>query len=258
MKKTITMRRFTYVFALCFSLFLVLWGGGCDGDGSGGVCPATTLSIEVCDPETGGPFSLVIDNGFFPAVVGSQSVLEGVNDEGTEIRIEINVLDETEVVAGIETRVVEEVEFEDGVLIEVSRNFFAQASDGTVCYFGEDLDECPDGLEQVGDEFLCNGEEPSHEGAWRAGENGNVPGIITPANPRVGDVFRQEGAPGIAEDQAEVLALGEPIEVPAGDFGDTLTTEDCNPLEGGARDLKVYVRGIGLAIDEDAELVSFE
>jgi hypothetical protein len=149
---------------------------------------------------------------------------------------------------------VEEVEFEDDVLIEVSRNFFAQAPDGTVCYFGEDVDVCDTGLVEDGDGFLCDGGEPTHEGEWRAGENGNVPGIIMPADPQVGDVFMQEGAPGLAEDQAEVLALGEPIEVPAGEFDDTLTTEDCNPLEGGARDIKVYVRGIGLAIDEDAEL----
>jgi hypothetical protein len=44
------------------------------------------------------------------------------------------------------------------------------------------------------------------------------------------------------------------IEVPAGDFNDTLRTEDCNPLDG-TKDLKVYVNGIGLAIDEDLELV---
>jgi len=68
-------------------------------------------------------------------------------------------------------------------------------------------------------------------------------------------VYMQEGADGVAEDQQEVLALGVPIEVPAGDFEDTLTAEDCNPLEEGARDIKVFVRDIGLAIDEDAELI---
>ena len=50
------------------------------------------------------------------------------------------MLDDTEVVAGIETRVVEEKEWEDGEVIEVSRNFFVQAPDGTVCYYGEDVD----------------------------------------------------------------------------------------------------------------------
>jgi hypothetical protein len=232
------------VLAVVFS-FLVI--GGCSSNnngGGGGGCPETNLSISVCDPSAG-PFSLIIDNGFFPLVVGDELVLEGEDDEGTFLEVIITVLDETELVAGVTTRIVEEAEFEDGEVVEISRNFYAQAPDGTVCYFGEDVDDFEDGM-IVG-----------HEGEWRAGENENLPGIIMPGNPEVGQIFQQEAAPGIAEDQAEIIDLGETIEVPAGTFSDTLTTLDCNPMEGGAIDEKVYVDGIGLAIDEDAELVSF-
>lgn len=223
--------------------------GGCSsnsggGGGNNGGCPETNTSIAVCDPDTG-VFSLIIDNDFFPLVVGDELVLEGEDDEGTFLEIIITVLDETEVVAGVTTRVVEEAEFEDGEVVEISRNFFAQAQDGTVCYFGEDVDDFEDGI-IVG-----------HEGEWRAGEDGNLPGIIMPGNPQVGMVFSQEVAPGVAEDQAEILLFGETINVPAGEFSDTLTSLDCNPQENGATDEKVYIRGIGLAIDEDAELVSF-
>ena len=230
------------VLTLVFSFLII---GGCSSSGGGGgSCPDTNTSIEVCDPDTG-TFSLVIDNGFFPLVVGDELVLEGEDDEGTFLEVTITVLDETEVVAGVTTRVVEEEELEDGEVVEISRNFYAQALDGTVCYFGEDVDDFEDGM-IVG-----------HGGEWRAGVDGNLPGIIMPANPEVGQIFQQEAAPGIAEDQAEVIALGENISVPAGDFSDTLTTLDCNPMENGAIDEKVYVDGIGLAIDEDAELVSF-
>jgi hypothetical protein len=152
---------------------------------------------------------------------------------------------DTEMVAGVNTRVLVETEFEDGEIVEQSRNFFAQAPDGTVCYFGEDVDNYEDG------------EIINHDGAWRAGEDGNLPGIIMPGEPEVGMVFQQEAAPGIAEDQAEVIALGEEIDVPAGMFSDTVTMEDCNPLEDDSKDLKVYVDGIGLAIDEFVELISF-
>jgi len=122
-----------------FLLFGCGSGGG--GNGGGGECPATTLDILVCDPAAGGPFSAdTIDNEFFPLVVGDQYVLEGVVD-GELIHLEITVLDETEVVAGVTTRVVEEAEWADGEIAEISRNFFAQAvPDGTVCYFGEDVD----------------------------------------------------------------------------------------------------------------------
>jgi len=224
--------------------------GGCNSKTNNQIvellCPEPNVDLTVCDPDAG-PFSLEIDNPFFPLVVGSESVLEGVDDEGIEVRIVITVLDEMEEVAGVLTRVVEEDEFEDDERIETSRNFYAQAQDGTVCYFGEDVDNFEDGV------IVDN------DGTWRAGENGNLPGVIMPANPQEGDIFMQEDAPGIAEDQAAIVALGEAIEVPAGDFDDTLSTEDCNPLgDPGEIDNKVYVSGIGLAIDQDAELVSFE
>jgi hypothetical protein len=229
---------------MALSFFTV---GGCSsggGGGGGGPCPELNTGIEVCDPETGGPFSLVIDNGFFPVVVGSETVLEGTDDEGVVVRVETTVPDETEVIAGVTTRVLVETEFEDEVLVEISRNFYAQAPDGTVCYFGEDVD------------IFEDGEIVSHDGAWRAGEDGNLPGIQMPGDPQIGMIFQQEFAPGIAEDQTEILAFGETIDVPAGMFSDTLTTEDCNPLDEST-DSKVYVNDIGLAIDEFAELISF-
>jgi hypothetical protein len=223
-----------------------LAAGGCSsgGGGGGGACPDTNTGIEVCDPDTGGPFSLVIDNGFFPVVVGSETVLEGEDDEGTLVRVETTVPGDTEVVAGVTTRVLVETEFNDDELAEISRNFYAQAPDGTVCYFGEDVD------------IYENGEVVSHEGAWHAGEDGNLPGIQMPGDPVPGMIFLQEFAQGVAEDQTEITALGETIDVPAGMFSDTLSAEDCDNLDK-SKDLKVYVDDIGLAIDEFAELISF-
>jgi hypothetical protein len=231
------MKRPFLLLTLWPALLLFLLVAGCGK--SGGHCPSPNLDIAVCDPGAG-PFSLTIDNDFFPLEVGSQFVLE---DEGATSRVEISVLDETEEIAGVTTRVVRSTEYEDGELIEDTRDYFAQAPDGTVCYFGEDVD------------IYKGGEVTSHKGSWRAGVNGNLPGIQMPADPAVGMVFRQEFASGVAEDIAEVTALGEQIDIPAGMFDDTLSSKDCNPLESGAKDTKVYIRGIGLAIDEDAELL---
>jgi hypothetical protein len=189
-------------------------------------------------------FSTNIDNEFFPLTLATELVLEG-EDDGETVRVEITVPGDTEEVAGVETLVMIETEYEDGELVEVSRNFIAQAADGTVCYFGEDVDD------------YDNGVIVSHSGEWRAGENGALPGILMPGDPQVGDAFYQESAPGVAEDMSAVIAIGEPIAVPAGDFDDTLTAEDCNPMEEAETDVKVYVRGIGLAIDEEAELISY-
>lgn len=214
-------------------------GNGGDGNNGGG-----ELDISVCAPDSG-PFSLNIDNEWFPLPVGQKWVLEG-EDEGVTIRVEITVLDETQDIAGVTTRVVEEAEYEDDEVVEVSRNFFVQAPDGTVCYYGEDVD------------IYENGEVVSHEGSWRAGEGKNMPGIIMPADPKVGMIFHQEYAPGIAEDMCEIMAFGETVDTPAGEFTDTMRTQDWNPLEDpDEKDIKYYARGVGLIVDENLKLTSF-
>ena len=199
--------------------------------------------IGVCNPK-GTLFTADIDNPFLPFPVGHQVVLEGT-EGGEALLVRITALDETETVAGVETRVVEEYEAKDGRIVEVSRNFFAQTQDGTVCYFGEDVDI-----------YDAAGNVKSHSGAWRADGETNQPGIFMPPSPEVGYAFQQEIAPGVAEDQAKVTALGETTEVPAGTFTDTMTLLEINPLDGG-RDTKVYARGIGVIVDGPAELTSY-
>jgi hypothetical protein len=196
-----------------------------------------------CDPAVS-TFTTDIDNPFFPLPVGHRVVLEG-EEGGGHLLVRITSLDETETVAGVETRVVEEYEAKDGHVVEISRNFFAQTQDGTVCYFGEDVD-IYDGAGNV----------TSHSGAWRAGVGENHPGIFMPASVEVGLAFQQEIAPGIAEDQAKVIALDETTEVPAGTFEDTATMRDGSPLDGSSGE-KVYARGIGLIVDGPARLTRY-
>ncbi len=201
------------------------------------------MDIGVCDPDAG-TFTANIDNPFFPLPVGHRIVLEG-EESGTSLLVRITVLDEIETVAGVETRVVEEFEAKNGHVVETSRNFFAQTQDGTVCYFGEEVD--------IFDEA---GIVTSHTGAWRADRKTNLPGIFMPSSLQVGQAFQQEIAPGIAEDQAKIVALGETTQVPAGTFGDTATLLDGNPLDG-SEGTKVYARGIGLIVDEAARMTSY-
>jgi hypothetical protein len=241
------MKRHQFILATGLAIFFIFSLSGCNSGGGGGgddeTCPEPTLDISLCDPDTV-VFSTTIDNEFFPLTGDTELVLEG-EDDGETVRVEITVPGDTEMVAGVETLVMIETEYEDGELIEISYNFIAQAADGTVCYFGEDVDIYED------DVIVSN------DGAWRAGVDGALPGILMPGNPQVGDAYFQESAPGVAEDMGSVVAFGEAISVPAGDFDDTLTAEDCNPLEDAETDEKVYVSGIGLAIDEDAELISY-
>lgn len=229
--------------ALLAALLLAACG---EEDGEDPAKDFTELDLSVCAPENG-PFTTEIDNPYHPLPVGLQLVLEGEED-GEAIRVEIDVLDETEEVAGVTARVVTETEYEGGELVEISHNFFVQAPDGTVCYYGEDVDDYEDG-EIVG-----------HGGAWRAGEGGNLPGILMPGDPQPNTKFYQEYAPGIAEDMSAIMEVGVPISVPAGDFADAVHAIDWDPLDGddsGDGEDKYYASGVGLVVDDVAELTDY-
>jgi hypothetical protein len=199
------------------------------------------LDIGVCAPNAG-PFSTRITNPYFPLPEETVWVLRGVED-GVNVRLRITVLEKTEVVAGVRTRVVEERAWEDGELHEVALNYFVQAPDGTVCYYGEDVN------------FYEDGQVVSHEGAWRAGVGANRPGIIMPANPAVGMSYAQEVAPGISEDRAEIIAMGESVRLRAGTYRNTLLTRETSPLDPEAVSFKHYAPRVGLIVDEPIELV---
>jgi hypothetical protein len=203
-------------------------------------------------------FTLMSLNPWFPiGPVCQQWVLEGEEDDEI-IYMEITVLDATEEVAGVTTRVIEEAEWIGGgpgvgELAEVSLNFFVGTAEGTVCYFGEDVDIFEDG-------------QVSHEGAWRADEPGNHPGIIMPADPAPGMKFLTEGAPGVAQDVFKIIGHGPPVEVPFGEFGNEnlVRVEESNPLNGD-KGYKVFAGGEmvggqtvgGIIVDEVLELTDF-
>ena len=211
--------------------------------GDGAPEPAATEYVGVtssCRATSG--FSTTGDNAYFPLQPGETRRYEGTED-GEEVVLVITTLGDTETVAGVETRVVEERESKGGEVVEVSRNFFAAASDGTVCYFGEDVD------------IYEGGEIVSHEGAWRAGQAGAVQGIMMPGQPAVGQSYDQERAAEIAQDHAEVLSTSESLTVPAGAFADVLKARETTPLEPGVEGFKWYAPGVGLVIDGVLELV---
>lgn len=205
-------------------------------------------------------------NPHFSLRTGYQLVLEGEED-GEDLRVVISVLPEFEEITlpnigTVRTRVVEERESVGDNLIEVSRNFYARCG-GTndVFYFGEDVDICEDGLVEDGDGFLCNGEEPSHDGAWRAGEPDDdglaEPGIIFPGTFLLGSRYFQEIADGIALDRARHVRMGLEVTTEAGTFNDCVRVRETTPLEPDDVSIKVYCPGVGIVIDDVVELVEF-
>jgi len=206
-------------------------------------------------------------NRYFSLQPGYQLVLEGEED-GEEIRALIIVTDDVEeiTVQGIGTiltRVVEEWEWIDDVLVEVSKNFFARCEQtNDIYYFGEDVDICEAGLELIGGIFLCEGDEPDHEGAWRAGENGAKAGLIMPGTFLLGSRYFQEIAWDVgAVDRGENVEMGLTVETEAGVFENCVMVIDTNPADGICKrkdgDVKIYCPGVGLVMDEELELVCY-
>lgn len=184
------------------------------------------------------------ESRYFVLKPGYRLTFEG-RESGAPVKLVITTLDETIAIDGVNTRIVEEREWKNGQLIEVSRNFFAiHPSTGDVYYFGEDVD------------IYKNGKVVGHEGAWRHGAHGARFGLLMPGTPRVGMRFYQEVAEGVAMDRAEVVSLTDKVKTRAGAFDGCLRTKETTPLEKGASEFKVYAPGIGLVKDGSLELVS--
>jgi len=177
-------------------------------------------------------------NEYFVLEPGFQMILEGTNALGQSEKLAITVLDETREVDGVVTSVVEEREWRDGKLIEVSRNFFAICEKTKdVFYFGEQVD------------MIQDGQVVSHSGAWLAGENGARAGLIMPGKPRVGMKYYQEIAPAVAMDRAEIVSLDDTLETPAGLFSKCVRTKEGTALNSLEKEFKTYAPGIGLIQD---------
>jgi len=180
-------------------------------------------------------------NPYFILEPGYALVLEGGNEQ-----VIITVLNDTKMVDGVETRVVEERETKGGQLVEVSRNYFAISKrTNDVFYFGEDVDMYKDG------------KLVSHDGAWHSGVNGAKFGLMMPGQPTVNMRYYQELAPKVAMDRAKIVSVNETVKVPAGAFTNCLKVEETTPLEPAATEYKYYCPGIGMVQDGSMNLVKF-
>jgi hypothetical protein len=186
-------------------------------------------------------FVALIDNPFLPYSPGAQRSYRKITAGGDVETVETEVLSITREILGVTCTVVRDIERENGVLVEETLDYFAQDEAGNVWYFGEISMNYEEG-------FLTD-----LDGSWIAGEDGAEPGIVMPAAPTIGTVYRQEFALGEAEDTGAVIALGAQVQVPYGNFNGCLVTYDFSALEPEAREHKSYASGLGLVLEVDLE-----
>jgi hypothetical protein len=206
--------------------------GGDDGgtDSAGNTLPQGSEPVEI-DPAD---FTTEIDNPYWPMTPSSRWVYSETDSEGTRQRVVVTVTGRTKQIAnGVEARVVHDVVTEGGQPVEVTDDWYAQDSAGNIWYMGEDTAEYE------------NGKVVSREGSFEAGVDGAQPGIIMPADPQVGMTFRQEYYAGEAEDEGEIVLIGQQAEVPAGHYEDVVMTKDTNPLEPKVLEFKFYAPDVG-------------
>lgn len=180
-------------------------------------------------------------NPWFPLVTGNHWLYLGDGES-----IEVTVSGETKLIDGVSCVVVIDVASEDGEVVEITRDWYAQDVAGNVWYCGE-----------IARNFeIFEGDDPATpelvdiDGSWKAGRAGAEPGILLPFDPQVGDVFRQEVAYGEAEDAVEILSITADEAAPGGVCASNcLMTADFTPLEPGVEENKYYLPGIGLIVE---------
>jgi len=211
------------------------------------VAASTNRAVPTGTPTFSNP--LIITHVYFPFQPGAIKMSAG-KDQGAKTAGLDLYLNETRSLiykgAPVACRILREVAFESGRLVESTDNYFAQSDDGTVYYFGEVVDNYEDGV-------IVN-----HNGSWLVGGpvlttdpsdtgNDDEPTVFIPANPAVGDVFKPEDLFPIVDETAEIMKTGQKVKVLAGKYTDAIVVQESSKLAPGTA-LKWYVAGVGVVL----------
>jgi len=187
-----------------------------------------------------------VTNPYYPLKPGATFIYRGV-EKGATSWDEHYVTHMTKNILGVTCVVIRDKVWLNGRLVEDTWDWYTQDRHGNVWYFGEATTQ------------LKNGVVLGHVGSWQAGVHGAKPGIIMPAQPRIGQPYRQEYLRGIAEDMALAVNLKRSASVSYGSFHNVLVTREWSPIDPAAAEYKYYAPGVGFvlltAAGESQELV---
>lgn len=190
---------------------------------------------------------LTITNRFHPFVPGGVKVFDGVSD-GEKVTIVDLYTADTRTFrfnnADVPTRLLQETEFANGRLAEISKNYFAQADDGSVYYFGETVDIYEnDVVVEHGGSWLVGGK--TEPGDPDGTGNAASPSVFMPGNPELGDVFKSEDVAPIADETDTIIGVNQRVNVPAGKFQGAIRLRETSVLSPG-QETKWYAPGAGV------------
>jgi hypothetical protein len=214
-------------------LFLSSGAGGTEACGtySGRGCAPESQRVDLAVPTFSNPTT--IDNPLFP-ISDLHSVLLLGHVDGKPFRTETTLLPQTEMIAWrgqqVEVRLSQYMAYLDGQITEVALDRYAQADDGSVWYFGEDVFDYDRGV------------VTKTEGTWLAGRDG-PPAMIMPGDPKPGDVYRAENAPGIVFEEVTVDSVGTTVPGPLGPVSGAALMKELH--SDGTVEPKIFAPGYG-------------
>jgi hypothetical protein len=182
-----------------------------------------------------------VTNPLFPVSDLHSVILSGRVDD-KPFHTETTLLPQTRIIEWapgqrVKTLVSQYVAYIDGRLQEAALDFYAQADDGSVWYFGEDVFD------------YRNGSVFTTEGTWLAGVDG-PPAMIMPGDPQVGQVARAENIPAVAFEEVTVKRVGKTVDGPTGPVEGAMVGEELH--DDGAVSDKVFAPGYGEFLTRDA------
>ena len=201
-----------------------------------------------------------VDHPYLPLPPGTIYSYSGETGDGEVESNDFFATYETRKIAGVNTIVVRDTAYQDGILVEDTFDWHAQDKDGNVWYLGE----LAFNYEYDDDGILV---EVNTDGSWEAGvpldpeEDPDLsasPGYIMPnaemlqafidSAPELADRdgYFQEFAPEVAVDEATVDSLDQEVSIGLGDFTQVLRTFETTDLEPDVADYKYYAEGLGL------------
>ena len=230
--------------------------------GAAGFAAAASLLQAARAPSGLPTFSdpLSIDNPFHPFVVGRVKHFEIVQGH-TDGEVLDTYLSDTRVFSwngtSVSCRVLQEMEIEDGLIHEISRNYFAQADDGTVYYFGETVDvfDATGGVTHPGG-WLVGG--PTAPGDPPETATAADPTVYMPDDPEVGDIFKPEDLMPFVDETDEVIKVGQNVSVEGGHFDGCIQIRESSLLSSGT-ETKWYAPGVGVVkVKEKGEVLALQ
>jgi len=225
------------------ALVLVPMLAGCGADrGATTPTPAAPQPVKQVTEKDYDPMGFAStpkgDNRWFPLAPGTQLTYTGTiiaDGKRVEHRVVFTVTDLTKVVDGVRSLVIFDRDYNGGALAEAELAFHAQDNAGNVWNMGEYPEEY---------------EEGKFAGApdtWLTGMQGAEAGVLMRVEPRTGTSDYSQGlAPAIEfSDKAKVSKTGARTCVPTGCYDNVLVTDEWNPSEPDAHQLKFYAQGVG-------------